>query len=100
MPRVRITRTAASDLESIQAQGLAEFGASVADDYMEGFDRIFARLETYPLLGASVPEYGRAVRSCLHSPYRVLYRFEAQVVSILRVVHTARKAHPIDDTKE
>ena len=98
MPRVRITRTAASDLESIQARGFEEFGAKVAHDFMEGFDRVFAQLETYPLLGAIMPEYGRAVRSCLHSPYRVLYRYEAQIVSILRVLHTARRARPIGDT--
>jgi plasmid stabilization system protein ParE len=71
-----------------------------ADDFMEGFDRIFARLEAYPLIGASMPEYGRAVRSCLHSPCRVLYRYEAQVVSILRVAHTARRARIIDETRQ
>jgi plasmid stabilization system protein ParE len=97
VPRVRINRTAASDLEFIQSRGLEEFGAIVADDFMEGFDLIFARLETYPLLGRSMPEYGRAVRSCSHAPYRVLYRYEAEVVSILRVLHTSMRAFPIDN---
>ena len=100
MPKVRITRTAASDLESIQEQGLTEFGALVADEFMDGFERIFARLESYALLGRVAPELGREVRSCLHSSYRVLYRYEARVVSILRVTHTAQRARPIEDTWE
>lgn len=100
MHRVRITRTANDDLESIQAYGLAEFGAKSAFAFMAGFDRIFARLGSYPLAGVAAPHYGRAVRSYLHSPYRVLYRFEAGIVSVLRVIHAAQRARLIDDTRE
>ena len=100
MNKVRITRTASDDLDSIQAYGLAEFGARSAFTFMEGFDRIFARLASYPLAGVAAPHYGRAVRSCLHSPYRVLYRYESGVVSIQRVIHTAQRARPIEDTWE
>ena len=99
MPSVKITRMAASDLESIQMRGLAEFGVSVVREFMSGFDRIFARLQQYPLHGARVPEYGRAVRACLHRPYRVLYRYEGGVVSILRIAHTSQRPSPIDDTR-
>lgn len=65
---------------------------------MKGFDRIFTRLDSYPLAGVAAPDYGRSVRACLHAPYRILYRFEGGVVSIMRVIHGARRAHPIDDT--
>ncbi|MEZ5743567.1 MAG: type II toxin-antitoxin system RelE/ParE family toxin [Sphingomonadaceae bacterium] len=99
MPEIRITRRAASDLRSIQEHGLTAFRAVRTREYMAGFAEIFARLATYPLLGASMPEYGRAVRSCLHRPYRVLYRYEGRVVSILRVAHTAQRARPIDDNQ-
>ena len=100
MHKVRITRTASDDLDSIQAYGLAEFGARSTFAFMEGFDRIFARLASYPLADAAAPHYGRAVRSCLHSPYRVLYRYESGVVSIQRVIHTAQRTRPIEDTWE
>jgi plasmid stabilization system protein ParE len=100
MHKVRITRTASDDLDSIQAYGLAQFGAKSALAFMNGFDRIFARLGSYPLAGVAAPRYGRAVRSCLHSPYRVFYRYEAGVVSVLRVIHAAQGARPIDDTRE
>lgn len=98
MVEVRITRSASDDLESIQEHGLAEFGAVATLAYMQGFDRIFARLGSYPLLGVAAPHYGRTVRSRLHPPYRVLYRFEGEVVSILRVLHTAQRERRIDDT--
>lgn len=99
MTRVRITRTASEDLDTIQAYGLAEFGAATTRRYMQGFDRIFATLGSYPLAGVSAPEYGRSVRACLHAPYRVYYRFEGDVVSILRVLHTAGRARRIEDTQ-
>ena len=98
MARVRITRLASEDIESIQMHGLTEFGATATHAYMQGFDRIVVWLETYPLSGVAVPDYGRAVRSCLHAPYRVLYRFEGEVVSILRVLHTALRVRQIEDT--
>ena len=100
MPRVRITRSASADLEAIQGYGLAEFGAGAVRAFMQDFDRILARLEIHPLTGRAMPEYGRAVRSCLHSPYRVLYRHEGGVVSILRVLHAAQRARPIDELPE
>lgn len=98
MARVRITRLASEDIEQIQSYGLTEFGVKAAHAYMLGFDRIFERLEGYPLSGVATPHFGRAVRSCLHSPYRVLYRFEGEVVSILRVLHTAQRVRQLDDT--
>ena len=98
MARVRINRLASEDIESIQMHGLTEFGARATRAYMQGFDRIFERLESYPLSGVAVPDYGHAVRSCLHAPYRVLYRFEGEVVSILRVLHTAQRVRQIEDT--
>lgn len=98
MHRLRINRLAQGDLEEIQDNGLAEFGPAATRAFMEGFDRIFDRLQAYPLLGSARPEYGRAVRGCVHSPYKVLYRFEGDVVSILRVLHGAQRVRTIDDT--
>lgn len=98
MTEVRITRAAGNDLDSIQAYGLAEFGPAATREYMEGFDRILLRLGHYPLAGAMAPDYGRSVRACLHAPYRVYYRFEGDIVWIMRVLHTARRPHVIDDT--
>jgi toxin ParE1/3/4 len=98
MHRLRINRLAAADLEAIQERGLAEFGLAATQNFMLGFDRIFVRLQSYPLYGPARPEYGRAVRCCIHVPYKVLYRFEADVISILRVLHASQNARTVDDT--
>lgn len=97
MPRVRITRNASADLESIQAYGLAEFGLDAVRAFMLNFDRILARLETYPLAGRASPEYGRAICSCLNAPYRVLHRYEGEIVSIMRVLHSSQRPRRIDE---
>ena len=98
MHKLRINRLAQGDLEEIQEHGLAQFGLAATRAYMEGFDRIFERLQAYPLLGSARPEYGRAVRACIHLPFKVLYRYEGDVVSVLRVLHGAPRARKIDDT--
>ena len=97
MHKLRISRLAQSDLEDIQNRGLAEFGVAATRAYMNGFDDIFLRLHAYPLIGRTHPEYGQAIRSCLHAPYHVLYRYEADLVAILRVLHAARKPVSLDD---
>lgn len=96
MHKLRISRQAQADLEEIQLRGLTEFGAGAARTFMSGFDDIFIRLRTYPLVGRSRPEFGRGIRSCLNAPYIVVYRYETDVVSIQRILHTARRTQPLD----
>ena len=76
-------------------RGLTEFGVSATRAFMADFDDIFARLKMYPLLGRVRPEYGRNVRSCLRAPYLVFYRYEADVVSIQRILHSSRRTLPL-----
>lgn len=97
MPSVRISRAASNDLQAIQSFGVEHFGPATTRAFMAGFDRIFARLEHYPLAGAIRPEYGPGVRACLHRPYRVLYRDAGGVVSIVRVLHSAKRPHPVEE---
>ena len=99
MHKLRISRQAQVDLEEIQLRGLTEFGVQTARAFMSGFDDIFIRLQTYPLVGRSRPEFGRGVRSCLHAPYIVVYRYEADVVSIQRILHSARRTAPLEGGK-
>lgn len=97
MHELRISRLAQADLEDIQLRGLTEFGATATRAFMTGFGNIFARLKMYPLHGRARPEYGRNVRSCLHSPYLVFYLYEADVVSIQRILHASRRTVPLSE---
>lgn len=100
MHKLRIARQAQADLDEIQQYGLTEFGVHVTRAFMLGFDEIFARLRTYPLIGRQRPEFGRSIRGCLHAPYVVVYRYEADVVSIVRILHTSRRTLPLGKGEE
>lgn len=91
MARLRIAAAAARDLESIQRDSLADYGVHAAQVYMTGFERIFALLRSHPRAGPLRSEFGREVRSIPHPPYRVLYRVEGELVSILRILHMSRR---------
>jgi len=95
MHKLRIARQAQKDLQEIQTRSLIEFGVPTTRNFMSGFDEIFLRLRNYPLIGRVRPEFGRDVRSCLHAPYVVFYRYETDVVSIQRILHTARRPRPL-----
>ena len=99
MHELRISRRAQADLEDIQLRSLAEFGALPTRSFMAEFDVILARLQMYPLIGRLRAEHGRNIRSCLHRPYLVFYRYEADVVSIQRILHTAQRTLPLGKAK-
>ena len=49
------------------------------------------RLETHPMLGRMVPEYGdETVREIIVGNYRVVYQFEESTVGIVAIVHGSR----------
>ena len=95
MHEVRIARQAQKDLEDIQTRSLNALGVQTTRTFMAGFDKIFLQLQRYPLTGRVRPEYGHGVRSCLHAPYLVFYRYEADVVAVQRILHTARRTQSI-----
>lgn len=55
------------------------------------------RLERYPFSGRVVPgAEERAIREVFAYSYRVIYRIQVEVVTILAVVHTRRHLDPED----
>lgn len=89
MIKVRFLSTAQADLISIRQYSLGEFGASVADGYFLGFQKVWALLREYPLAGAAKPELGPDIRCYVHRSHRFFYSIEDDVVLIRRVVHHA-----------
>lgn len=87
---IRWTHNALSDIEAIEAY-ISRHSARYARGMIE---RIFERakqLESHPLLGAVVPEYGdESIREVLERPYRIIYRVLHDRVDILAVIHSAR----------
>jgi len=79
-------------------QDLIEIGEFVAKDSvlyaLNLIDRLLAgaeRLQSAPLLGRVVPEYGRQdLREVIVQNYRVVYLVRGDEVIVVRVVHGAR----------
>lgn len=65
----------------------------VALRYAAAFDACFARLETFPGLGAPRPELGAGVWLSSVSPYLIFSVSDesAKMVTVLRIFHERRK---------
>lgn len=87
---------ARADLNGILQYLHIEAGKKVALKYAAAFDACFARLETFPGLGAPRPGLGTGVRISVVAPYLVFYEFDeaTDVVTVLRIVHGRRKIVP------
>jgi plasmid stabilization system protein ParE len=69
----------------------------VAVEWLERMLDAGARLAELPDRGRVVPETGREdVRELIISPYRLIYRRDAKVVTITMVLHERRKLSPGD----
>jgi len=85
------TETAAAQLQAIR-----DYLARSSPGYAQALTgRIVARTETLdsqPLLGAKVPEYGDPdVREVFEHPYRILYRVVGPDVQVIGVIHSSRR---------
>ncbi len=51
-----------------------------------------ARLETFPQSGRHVPEYADpSIREVIKAPYRIIYRVDEHHISVVAVLHAAKK---------
>ena len=96
--RVRWTQLAERRAEEAFAYIAAE-RPSAADRWLvRVLDRV-GRLRDHPDSGRMVPEVGRAeIREVIVAPYRVMYRRDAQRVSVLTVRH-ARRAFDLGEVE-
>ncbi len=90
MAKLRFTAEARRDLREVAEHGADQHGLIVSARYMNGFPRLFRLLREQPFAGQARPEFARGIRSLSHRPYRLLYRVEADVVIVERIIHQAR----------
>lgn len=91
MPRATIVRqpAAKADLIAIWNYVAAE-SPRAADRLLDEIDRQISRLGDFPEIGARRDEIAPDARVLVSGRYLILYRVEAGVVEIIRVVHGAR----------
>lgn len=92
MAEVTFSNAAVADLSVIDEYSLAQFGEEVGEAYMHGFDKEFALLRDYPLVGKATPKYGKDYRCLMHRRHRIFYTVEKDVVRIVRILHHAMDA--------
>lgn len=84
--RVTLANSAVVDLENVRRwyleQGVPEVGERVLREIVTAVEV----LADFPESGRVVPEFGVAtLREVIHSPFRIVYRVDAERVRIVRV---------------
>lgn len=99
--RVRFAQSALDDLNAI----LQWYEDQTVPDVGQRFVReIFDRVESlvqHPEMGRVVPEFGQSfLRELIHPPFRIVYRREPTVISVVRVWRSERLLKIPGDTDE
>ena len=87
---LRITVSAAGDLDSIFDHGASQWGIERAAAYVASFDTSFALLARFPEIGTARPEIAIGIRSTPHGSHLVYFSSDAEQVVIERVLHKRR----------
>jgi toxin ParE1/3/4 len=89
LTKLRLSRTAAAELEAIDAYSCEQFGDEIAASYMHGFDELFDLLRRHPFAGQDASELGKGIRSLTHRSHRIFYEVEKNEIVISRILHHA-----------
>lgn len=81
------------------AQYIAQHSPNSAQKWVESTFQVVERLEKFPKSGRIVPEIMQDnFREIIHGNYRIIYRLQSEIVSILTLIH-GRQILPIDEIK-
>ena len=103
MPRgfIRLAESAVRDLEELRFRYARQGAAAASQRALRWMLDSIRLLEDLPDLGRIVPEFGQSsLRELIRPPFRIVYRREAQGVSIVRIWHSERLLEvPEDETR-
>lgn len=85
------TEAAIADLMALRAY-VGQRSPRYADGLIGRILRRSEQLQTHPLSGHVVPEYGAEhIRELIESPYRIIYQTSEARFDVLAVIHAARR---------
>ncbi|MES1984977.1 MAG: type II toxin-antitoxin system RelE/ParE family toxin [Pseudomonadota bacterium] len=87
--RVKVSRAADSDLDSILDYSLSHHSREIAEGYLRTIQATFARLETFPALGVARSDLKVGLRLITVGEHAIYYRIDDDCVLIARVLHKA-----------
>jgi len=79
-----------SDLAEIDRYSFENFGAEVAEAYMDGLESAFDRLLAYPESGPVFPGIRPQIRYLSSGKHRIFYDYDGQTISVVRILHQAQ----------
>ena len=85
--RVRFTRRAASDLETIAAQSVERWGTAQAEAYLRALDVRIADLAANPNLAPGRPDIAENCRAAVCGAHLIVVRATDETLDILAVPH-------------
>jgi toxin ParE1/3/4 len=88
--RLRVSRSAQSDLDDIFVYWAKRAGLDVADRLIDAMEEQFALLAERPLMGRKCEEIAAGVRCFPAGKYLIYYRKARGALEILHVFHGAR----------
>lgn len=94
MPRtlpVTLAESAVTDLEELRAYYREQQVPEVGERFVREIIALIEELPAHPERGRVLPEFGQPrLRELIHPPFRIVYRCDAERLSIVRVWRSER----------
>ncbi len=90
--RPRFSADAATDLDDVFAFSAGRFGFETADEYFAGLQSSCQRLAEFPEIGPVLEGIRPPMRFFSYRSHHIYYRFDGQVVLVVRILHHAMNA--------
>lgn len=91
MGRLRYSRAARADLETITLDIIHNSGAAVAERVIARLEKSLANVAEFPGTGRKRPGLGRNVWSWPMRPWVAFYRITGEDVEVIRILHGKRR---------
>jgi len=89
--KISFAASAVNDLDDILSWYVDQQAPDAGDNLLKDIFSQIERLGAFPESGRVVPEFGIAnLREIIHSPFRIIYRFDENKVRIVRVWRSER----------
>ncbi|HEY0621748.1 type II toxin-antitoxin system RelE/ParE family toxin [Sphingomonas sp.] len=92
MTRLRLSKQAKADLETIRIYSVAHFGKEVARAYLESFEKAFRLLAEHPRIGIRHTDFDPPIHSLSNGSHRLYYDIEEEEVIVQAILHKATDA--------
>jgi plasmid stabilization system protein ParE len=90
MARLVFAPSAIADAREILTTLVEKAGQPVAAAYWDRFQSTFKRVAAFPQSGVARPRLGELVRIAVIRSYVVIYRTNANVAEVVRIIHDRR----------